>query len=293
MAASARSTWRGTFKISLISIPIRAYPATKPDADVSFRQFHRRCRTRIQLRKWCPHCEEEVAAADIVKGHETSRGRYVFVDDKDVDKLRPQASKTLVVSDVIDAAQIDPRYVERVYYLAPESAEAGEAFAVVREALADRAAIGRLSLHGREYLTAVIAGPRSLLLYTLRTAGEVRSVEDVEGLDLARKGRVNAGEVRLARRVLDTFESRKPLADFVDNYQVALREMLKKKGAGTAVEEPGADERAPGVVNLMDALRQSLDSARSRGTSGRRTQPKRRKARVLAHPGRRKVRRAS
>jgi DNA end-binding protein Ku len=288
---SARSTWRGSLRLSLIAIPIRAFPATRPDADVSFRQFHRKCHTRIQMRKWCPHCELEVDGDDIVKGHETSKGRYVFVDKDDVDKLRPESSTVLSVSDVIDARAIDARFIERVYYLAPDSKEAGSAFAVVRDALDGRAAIGRLALHGREYLVAVIRDEKALRLYTLRTAGEVRSQDGITGMQLA-GGRVKPDELKLARRVIDSFESNADLTTFVDNYQVALRNMLRKKGAGKEVET-GSETATPKVVNLMDALRQSLDSARKHGAK-KATPVRRRKARVIQHTTtHRKARRAS
>lgn len=288
---SARSTWRGSLRLSLIAIPIRAFPATRPDADVSFRQFHRKCHTRIQMRKWCPHCELEVDGDDIVKGHETSKGRYVFVDKDDVDKLRPESSTVLSVSDVIDARAIDARFIERVYYLAPDSKEAGSAFAVVRDALDGRAAIGRLALHGREYLVAVIRDEKALRLYTLRTAGEVRSQDGITGMQLA-GGRVKPDELKLARRVIDSFESNADLTTFVDNYQVALRNMLRKKGAGKEVET-GSETAIPKVVNLMDALRQSLDSARKHGAK-KAAPVRRRKARVIQHTTtHRKARRAS
>lgn len=291
--ASARSTWRGALKLSLITIPVRAYPATREQADVSFRQFHRRCHTRIELRKWCPTCEVQLASEDIIKGYETSRGRYVFVEKEEIDRLRPETSTTIPISDVIDAARIDPRYVERTYYLAPDSKEAGEAFSVVREALGARAAIGRLALHGREYVVAVLADEDAMRLYTLRTAGEVRAREDIGPLEFA-TGRTKADEVKLARRVLDTFESDADLSSFVDQYQERLRDMLRKKGAGDQVEpEAAPTSRGGNVVNLMDALRQSLEAAGPKGRSTR-TPAKagRRKGAAAPRPAR-KVKRAS
>lgn len=293
MASGVRSTWRGSLKLSLIVIPVRAYPATRNNADVSFRQFHRRCKTRIQMRKWCPNCEIQVSGRDIIKGYEASRGRYVFVEKGEIDALRPDTSTTIAVSDVVDAELIDPRYIERVYYLAPDSKDAGEAFAVIRDALGTRAAIGRLSLHGREYLTAVVADREALRLYTLRTAGEVRSRDAIAPLGFA-SAKVKADEVKLARRVLQTFESDADLSSFVDNYQVALRTMLKKKGSGQAVEPVEADVDGGKVVNLMDALRLSLESARPKGRSVKKTtKPRRRRATVMDHPSRGKEKRAS
>lgn len=259
---AARSIWRGAIKISLISIPVRLYPATTSRSDVSFRQYHRTCRTPIQMKKWCPHCDQEVTRDDIIKGHETSRGRVVFAEDEEVKKLRPERSGTLAITDVMAASVIDPRFVERVYYLAPDSKEAGSAFDVVREALEGKAAVGRVSMHGREYLTAIAADADAMVLYTLRTAGEVLAREKAADLTFV-GGRVKAEEVKLARQVLGSLESDADLSGFSDNYQVRLREMLKKKGPGVSVGEEEAPAAGAKVVNLMDALRQSLDAARA------------------------------
>jgi DNA end-binding protein Ku len=150
--------------------------------------------------------------------------------------------------------------------------------------------VGRLALHGREYLSAVVADDMALTMHTLRTAGEVRAQDEIDELDVS-SVRVKSEEVALARRVLQSFESDTDLSTFVDNYQVALRQMLKKKGAGEAVE----DEEVPAptkVVNLMDALRQSLEQVKS---SANRTGAKQRKSprgRVLKH-AKPKMRRAS
>ncbi len=86
-----RSTWKGTLKLSLIQIPIRVFPATNPASDVRFRQLHRKCHTPIQLKKWCPHCNEEVPQGDIVRGYEVSKGRFSIVEDEEIQKLARRA----------------------------------------------------------------------------------------------------------------------------------------------------------------------------------------------------------
>lgn len=293
---AARSIWKGSLKLSLISIPVRLFPATREGADVSFHQFHRKCHTRIQLKKWCPHCEEELTSADIIKGHEAAKGRVVFVESDEIKQLKPESSQTIAVSDVVSAAAIDPRYVERVYYLAPDSKDAGSAFAVVREALAEKAAIGRLSMHGREYLVAVLPDGEAMLVYTLRTAGEVRSRDEAANLQFTTT-RVKPEEVRLAKRVLESFKADADLSQFTDHYQDALRALLKKKGATTVVEDEAEPARGAKVVNLMDALRRSVEAAKTGAakqatTSRRTTRSGRPPARVVKHPGRPKVRRA-
>lgn len=280
-------------------MPIRVFPATNSASDISFHQIHRKCHTRIQLRKWCPHCEEMVDASEIVKGRETSKGRYTIVEEEEIAALRPESTKTVDVSHVVDGSTIDPLLIERSYYVTPDSAAAGEPFAVIREALEGRAAVGRLALHGREYLVALQPRDSALLLYTLRTKGEVRALDDVEERSFGAV-KTKPAEVKLARQVLSSFETEADLSSFTDRYQEALREMLERKGSEEVVEVAAADgAKAPTkVVNLMDALRQSLaqTAGARRESAGGRTADKpggRKRPPVLKHPathrGRRKV----
>jgi DNA end-binding protein Ku len=284
---AARPTWKGSLRLSLISIPIRAFPATNPSSDVSFRQIHRKCRTPIQLKKWCPHCDEEVGKNDIVKGYEAGKGRFVLVEEEEIASVRPDSSRVVDISHVMEASALDPIYIERSYYTAPDNKTAGSPFAVIREALDGKAAIGRMTQHGREYLVALVPSETALLLHTLRTAGEVRELNAIGELEYA-DARVKPEEVKLARQVLNSFETTADLAGFVDNYQVALRKMLKAKGAGEpiAAAEPAAPTK---VVNLMDALRKSLAEIKKR--PARMAPPK--TAKVVKHPASRKARRAS
>ena len=268
-----RPVWKGALKLSLISIPIRVYPATDSRSDVSFHQLHRKCHTRIQMKKWCPHCKRAVDADDIVKGYEKQKGRFVIVEDEEIKALRPESTRVAEISHVLDEAVIDPMHVERSYYLAPDGKGAGESYAVIRDGLAGKAAVGRLALHGREYLVAIVAQGRALLLHTLRTKGEVRAAAGIEELRLAAT-KPKPEQLRLMRQVLASLETDAGLEDFTDNYQAALKKMLAGKGVEEVAE---ADTGKPAkVVDLMDALRQSLDRART----------DRKKGRMLSHPGR-------
>jgi DNA end-binding protein Ku len=277
-----RSTWKGSIRLSLITIPIRMFPATAT-ADVSFRQVHRKCHTPIQLKKWCPHCEEEVAADDIVKGYESSKGHFVLVEQEEIDRLRPESSHVIDIAHVVDAATIDPIYVERAYFLAPDSQAAGSSFAVLREGLGTRAAVGHVAMHGREYLVAVVPRDAALVMYTLRTAGEVRSARAIEQLGYA-DTKVKPEEAKLARQVLDHFESAPDLASFTDHYEESLRAMLESKVPVEAVATRGTRQPS-NVVNLMSALRESLEQVSAKKKTARMAKPA--KARIIKHPGRR------
>jgi len=254
---AARPTWKGYLKISLVNIPVRVFPATDAAATISFNQLHRECRTRIQQKKWCPTCQTEVATSDLVKGYEFEKGRYVVLDDEDISKVRPDSTRVINVMQFTDASAIDPVYVERPYYLAPDGAVAAEAFAVMREGMQGKAAIGKVALYGREYLVAIQPRENGLVMYTMRHASEVRSMGAIDELNTV-PAKIKPDEVKLARQVIGNFETEGDLTQYKDDYQEALRKVIDAKIAGEDIAEP-QEEAPPKVVNLMEALRQSLE----------------------------------
>src|SRR5436853_7082437 len=182
---SARALWKGTLRLSLIQIPIRVFAATDSDSGVSFRQLHRKCHTPIQYKKWCPHCDEEVTKDEIVKGYETQKGHYVVLEEEEIKGARPEVTHTINVAQVVANSVIDPLMVERRYYVAPDGKAAGPAFAVMRDSLEGRAAVGKLALYGRDYLVAVVPREASLVMFTLRGPSEVRSLDNIDELKFA------------------------------------------------------------------------------------------------------------
>jgi DNA end-binding protein Ku len=254
---AARPTWKGFLKISLVNIPVRVFPATDSAATISFNQLHAECQTRIQQKRWCPKCEREVPISEVAKGYEFEKGRYVVMTDEDMSKVRPESTRVIDLVQFTDAAAIDPIYVERPYYLAPDGPMAREAFAVMREGMIGKAGIGKLALYGREYLVAVQPRERGLVMYTMRHAKEVRSMDNIEELDQV-PSKVKPDEIKLARQVIGNFEGELDLTEYSDKYQEELQRIIDAKVAGEEVVAT-AEETPPKVVNLMDALRQSLD----------------------------------
>src|SRR5437773_383660 len=257
----ARPTWKGYLKISLVNIPIKVFPATDAGATLSFNQLHGECQTRIQQKRWCPHCEREVPNTDIVKGYEFEKGRYVIVDEEDVEKVRVESTRVINLEKFTDDTAIDPIYLERPYYLAPDGDVAKEAFAVMREGMKGKAGIGKVALYGREYLVKVQPRERGLVMYTLRHANEIRSMDAIDELQ-GLPETVKPGEVKLAEQVIGTFEGDVDFASYRDEYQNGLREIIDAKIEGRDIVAPEV-EAPPKVVNLMEALRKSLDSINS------------------------------
>jgi len=258
---AARPTWKGYLKISLVNIPIKVFPATDAGATLSFNQLHAECQTRIQQKRWCPSCQREVPNTDIVKGYEFEKGRYVLVEDEDIEKVRVDSTRVINLEQFTDDTAIDPIYLERPYYLAPDGPVAKEAFAVIREGMKGKAGIGKVALYGREYLVKVQPREQGLIMYTLRHANEIRSMDAIDELgDMPAK--IKPDEVRLAQQVIGTFEGDVDFQSYRDEYQIGLREIIDAKIEGREVVSQEV-EAPPKVVNLMDALRKSLDSISS------------------------------
>jgi DNA end-binding protein Ku len=255
---AARPTWKGYLKISLVNIPVKVFPATDAAATLSFNQLHAECQTRIQQKRWCPKCEREVPNTDIVKGFEFEKGRYVVVEEEDLAKVRVESTRVINLERFTEDSEIDPIYLERPYYLAPDGPVAKEAFAVIREGMKGKAGIGKVALYGREYLVKVQPRENGLVMYTLRHAAEIRSMAAIDELaDMPAS--VKPDEVRLARQVIGTFEGAVDLDTYRDDYQVGLREIIDAKIEGREIVAPEV-EAPPKVVNLMEALRKSLDT---------------------------------
>lgn len=254
----ARPTWRGFLKVSLVTVPVRVFPATDSASSIRFNQLHAVCQTRIQQKRWCPECDCEVDKSEIVKGYEFEKGRYVVMDPEDIAKARPESTRIINMMRFADVETIDPVYVDKPYYLAPDGKVAGEAFGVLREALRGKAGIGKMAILGREYVVAVQPRERGLMMFTLRQDSEVRRMSAIEELDQVPDD-VSADEVTLARQVIANFAGDLDLSEFKDEYQAELRRIIEAKVAGEEVVEP-KDEQPAKVVDLMEALRKSLDA---------------------------------
>src|SRR6188508_2490842 len=255
---AARPTWKGYIKVSLVTIPVRVYPATESSATISFNQLHAECQTKIQQKKWCPKCEREVTSSEVVKGYEFEKGRWVVVSDEDIQKVRVESTRIINLVQFADDSEIDPIYVDRAYYLAPDGPMAAEAFAVMREGMEGKAGIGKVALYGREYLVAIRPQKKGLVMYTLHHDAEIRGIDQIEELNSV-PSKVKPEEMKLAKQVIATFEGELNLKDYRDDYREGLRAIIDAKVAGQEIVAP-EEKEPPKVVDLMEALRRSLDA---------------------------------
>jgi DNA end-binding protein Ku len=259
---AARSTWKGFLKVSLVNIPVRVFPATESAASLSFNQLHAVCQTRIQQKRWCPSCNREVPNTELVKGYEFEKGRYVVVTEEDFAKVTVESTRVINLVQFSEDAAIDPMYVDKAYYLAPDGNVAAEAFAVMREGMRGKAGIGKVALYGREYLVAVKPQEHGLVMYTLHHGAEIRSIDQIEDLDSVPRT-VKQEELKLARQVVEMFSGELNIRDYKDEYKEELRRIIDAKVAGEEIVATPAAEPPTNVVDLMAALRKSLDAVSS------------------------------
>lgn len=283
-----RPSWKGHLRLSLVSCPVRLYPAVSAASRISFNLLHKDTLKRISMR---PHDPElgEVERADLVKGYEYEKGHYVVVDQEDFERAEIDSTKAIVIERFVEEDAVDPLYLETPYYLAPDGDFAEETFGIIREAMRQerKVALSRVVLSSREHLIAISVREKGFLVTTLRTAEEVRgSAELFEGLEDGKPDKEMLElAVQLLRQKAGPFEPE----TFRDRYQDALMEVVraKIKGETPVIAKPPETGR---VINLMEALKRSL--AESGGAPARKP-PARSKARKPAAETPRKAKRAA
>ena len=282
-----RPSWKGHLRLSLVSCPVRLYPAVSGSSRVSFHLLHKDTHKRINMRPYEPELGE-VERSDLVKGYEYEKGHYVVMDPEDFDRAQIETSKTIVVEQFVDADSVDSLYLETPYYLAPDGDFAEETFGVIREAMRqeNKVALSRVVLSSREHLIAMGVRDKGFQVTTLRTVEEVRRPDEIfEDIEDAKPDKEM---LQLATQLIRQKAGKFDPETFRDRYQDALMEVIRAKIKGETPVIAKAQETGR-VINLMDALKRSL--AESGGEPARKP-PARSKARKPAAEAPRKAKRA-
>jgi DNA end-binding protein Ku len=266
---AGRPYWSGQLRISLVAFGIQLYPATSSTSEVSFHQIDRKTHQRIHYLN-VVNGDRPVDNDDIVKGYEYSKGKYIIVEPEEVKHLRLETQKTISVAQFIDAKDLPPYLFEKPYFVVPDQKGSSEAFAVVREAMieSDKIAIGEAAFSGREHLIAIAPHPdkkvRGLMAYTLRYAEELRKAKDYFGS--IREQAIDKKQLELANQLIKSQSTPFHLEDYKDDYEAALRQLINAKRNEKPLPVSEEKPRAK-VVNLMDALRRSVDESKSKPAS--------------------------
>ena len=263
-----RTTWNGSISFGLVNIPIGLAPATKPAArqsDVSFRLLHRECKSPIKQKRWCPIHDREVGPDEIVKGWEVSKGEFVIVEEADLEALeRDSTSRAIDITGFVPEDTVDPMYV-----LVPAAAVAARRpYVLLQHAMQETgmAALGRFVLAGKEKLCLIRPQGEALALETMYLAEDVYSHAEID--ESVAEAEVKDAEVELARQIIDSLVTEfKPAEQLRSDYRDELRELLEAKLKGQEISRPEPVEEEAPAVDLMEALRRSVDEARTRKES--------------------------
>jgi DNA end-binding protein Ku len=258
-----RTIWNGSINFGLVNIPVGLALATKPAArqsDVSFRTLHRECGTPLKQKRWCPVHDREVPADELVKGWEVAKGEFVFVEDADLEAIMVQDdSRAIEITRFVPLDQVDPVFYDRTYYLAPASAAAQRRpYVLLLRAMQETGmgAQGRFILRGQENFCLIRPRGDALALETLFVAEDVRSQVEIE--EAVGEAGVKDAELELARQVIDSLAGDFEPSELESEYRRDLRSMLEAKLSGEEIKRPEpVAEEAP-VIDLMEALRQSV-----------------------------------
>ena len=268
---AARAYWKGQIRLALVSIPVEIFSATKSGATIAFNQIHEPTGKRVKYEKVVPGVGP-VDSEEIVKGFQYEKGSYVLLDDDELEAVKLESKKTLELTQFVESSEIDPLYYEKPYYVVPADDLAEEAYVVLREALRDtkKVGLGQLTMRGREYLVSLKPCGRGILMETMRYADEVnkaqgyfRDIDDIkpdpELLDLAEA---------LIERKSGRFDPTK----FKDHYVDALHELIERKrklkGGKIHAEDEALPARGSNVIDLMAALKRSIERPGGKETGG-------------------------
>ena len=258
-----RANWKGYLRLSLVSCPIALYPASTLSEKVSFNRINRQTGNRLKQQNVDSETGDVVPREDTARGFEVAKGQYLVVEDQEIDAVQIESTRTIEIDQFVPRSEIDDRYIDSPYYIAPDGKVGQDAFAVIRDTIAKMGmvAVGRVVLTRREHIIALEARGRGLVGLTLRYPYEIRDeqpyFEDIPDMKTPKE------MLDLATHIVQTKSGHFDPTQFEDRYENALIDLLKKKEAGEKIE-PAKAGPAPQVVNLMDALRASIDAGKKK-----------------------------
>lgn len=274
---AARPTWEGHLRLSLVTCPVALFTATERSADVHFHLINPKTNHRIRMQTVDAETGKPVERSGLVRGFEVSKNKYILLDKEELDAVKLESTRMIDIKEFVDADAIDRIYWDEPYYLAPDGKTGIEAFAVIQAAMKKqgKVALGSLVLHQRERPCALEPRDGGILLTTLRTHDEIRSSAGLFGKSLPKP---DAGMLQIAEKIIAQQEGKFDPSHFKDRYEDALRELVARKKKGKPIETEEPKEKGDNVVDLMEALRNSLKDGNGRRPRAKRAKTARKRA---------------
>jgi DNA end-binding protein Ku len=253
-----RAYWKGSLRLSLVSCPVQLYPASTTVEKTRFHMINKETGNRLKQQMVDSETGDVVERDQKGRGYEVSKGEYVEVEKEELEAVQVESNHTIDIDSFVPRDEIDKRYLNNPYYIAPDGKAGIDAFAVIRDAMKDkdRVALARIVLSNREHVIAIEPLGKGLLGTTLRYPYELRDEDDY--FDDIKNPKISKDMIELASHILDSKAAHFDPSKFKDEYENALKTLVKRKAAGKPVKAVEREERPDNVINLMDALRQSL-----------------------------------
>jgi Ku protein len=270
-----RAYWKGSLKLSLVSCPVALYPATTSVKKTHFHMINKETGNRLKQQMVDAETGDVVEGDQKARGYELKKGEYVEVEKQELEAVQIESNHTIDIDSFVPEDEIDKRYIDHPYYIVPDGDAGVDAFAVIRDGMKnnDRVALARVVLTNREHVIAIEPLGKGLLGITLRYPDEVR--DEHEYFDDIKNPKISKDMIEIASHILDTKAGHFDPSKFRDEYENALKTLVKRKSAGKPVKAAEPEERRDNVVSLMDALQQSLkgraSAKRSAHSPARRT----------------------
>ena len=254
----ASTVWKGHLTFGLLSLPVKLYSAARSES-ISFNQLHKTDNSRVKQVLFCQAEDKPITRAEIVKGYEYEKDKYVVIDDEDIKKVAPKTARTMEIQEFVKSDEVDPIFFESSYYMAPD--DAGEKpYALLFAALRETGCVGvaKIAMHNREHIVILRPGPQGLMLHTMYYRHEIRQVDEFR-TDL---GLVKDKELDLARMLINSLLAAFDPDKYKDNYRENLLAMIETKVQGKEVVETAAPQHKAQVIDIMEALKMSLKEAK-------------------------------
>jgi DNA end-binding protein Ku len=250
------TVWKGYLSFGLVSFPIRLAAAARPET-IHFHMLHRKDSSRIKEVWYCAEEDKPVDRADIVKGFEYAKGKYVVVAEEELKKVAPPTATTMEILQFVKAGEVDPVYLEKSYYVIPEAA-ASKPYALLRQAMADTSfyAVAKMAMHAREHIVIIRPADEGLVLHTMYFENELHKSNQGEKPSA---GKFTGKEIALAKQLIDTLASPFKPQQYKDEYKENVERLIAQKRKGHTVAPVEQPKMKP-VVDIMEALRRSLES---------------------------------
>jgi DNA end-binding protein Ku len=253
-----RAYWKGSLKLSLVSCPVALYPASTMVDKTKFHMINTETGNRLKQQMVDAETSEVVEGEQKGRGYELRKGQFVEVEKQELEAVQIESTHTIDIDSFVPGDEIDKRYIDHPYYIAPDGKAGLDAFAVIRDAMKNkgRVALARIVLTNREHIIAIEPLGKGLLGTTLRYPYELR--DEAEYFDAIKRPKISEDMIELASHILDSKAAHFDPSKFKDEYENALKTLVKRKAAGKSVKIAEPHEKRDNVVSLMDALKQSL-----------------------------------